>query len=111
MNENPDTVGSVTEISLGPEFTVIRSETPIGYIEPLGEYQHIIGHIETVEEERGNGYGKAATKSFIERAAQNGANVVETSVVISPAFEHILRELGFSETAHEEPGLYFSKQL
>lgn len=111
MNENPDTVGSSAEVRLGPEFTVIRSETPIGYIEPLGENRHIIGHIEIVEEERGNGYGKAATEAFLERAAQNGSNVVETSVVISPIFEHILRELGFSETAPEEDGLYLAKTL
>lgn len=111
MSENPESTTSTPPVHLGPEFTIFRGETPIGYIEPLGEHKQIIGHIEIIQEERGKGYGKAATKAFLERAAQNGAASVETSVVISPVFEHILRELGFTETAPEEDGLYFSKSV
>lgn len=100
-----------SSVRLGTGFTIFHGDTPIGYIEPFGERNHIIGHIEIMEEHRGNGYGKAATEAFVERAKSNGAASVETSVVISPVFEHIARELGFTESPSEEEGLYLSKSL
>jgi GNAT superfamily N-acetyltransferase len=111
MNTSSDSSSSDPSIRLGSEFTIFHGGTPIGYIEPFGERNHIIGHIEIMERYRGNGYGKAATEAFVERAKANGAASVETSVVISPVFEHIARELEFTETASEEDGLYLSKSL
>jgi len=111
MSTSNDTSSADSLIRLGDEFTIFHGDTPIGYIEPFGDRNHIIGHIEIMEEYRRNGYGKAATEAFVEQAKTNGAATVETSVVISPVFEHIARELGFTETAHEEDGLYLSKSL
>ncbi|QLH82131.1 GNAT family N-acetyltransferase [Halosimplex pelagicum] len=111
MSTDSNTPNANSSIRLGSEFTIFHGDTPIGYIEPFGDRNHIIGHIEIMEEYRGSGYGKAATEAFVQRAKANGAVSVETSVVISPAFEHIARELGFTETAHEEDGLYLSKSL
>lgn len=110
MSTDSDSSSAESQVRLGSDFTIFHDETPIGYIEPLGESNHIIGHIEIMEEYRGNGYGKAATQAFIERAKANGVPSVETSVVISPVFEHIARKLGFTETAPEEDGLYLSRQ-
>ena len=111
MSENTDNDGSEPEIRLSSDFVILRGETQIGYIEAFGEYNQIIGHIEIEPEYRGNGYGQAAAEAFVERAAESDAASVGTSVITSPTFEHILRELGFSETAHEEEGLYFSKSV
>jgi len=111
MSENTDDDRSESEIRLSSDFAILRDETQIGYIETFGEHDQIIGHIEIDPEYRGNGYGRAATEAFLERAAQSDAASVGTSVITSCAFEHILRELGFSETAHEEEGLYFSKSV
>jgi len=111
MSTDSDSASADSQLRLDSNFTIFLGETPIGHIEPLGESNHIIGHIEIMEEYRGNGYGKAATQAFIERAKANEVPSVETSVVISPVFEHIGRELGFTETAPEEDGLYLSRPV
>jgi hypothetical protein len=112
MTEQQSPHGSNESIVLDDQFNILLNGSKIGYIEPLGEYNHIIGHIEIESHQRGNGYGKKATEVFLQRAAERGASSVATSVIISPAFEHIARDkLGFSETAPEQDGLYLSKSL
>lgn len=100
-----------TSIELAEDYAILAEGSPIGHIEPLGENDEIIGHIEIAPDHRGNGYGRAATRQFLERAATRGVDAVSTSVVISSAYEHVLRDLGFDEIAPEEDGLYFQKTV
>lgn len=98
-------------IELTEDYTIQLEGTPIGHIEPHGADDEIIASIEINENHRGNGYGREATELFLQQAKERGVGMVSTSVVISRVYEHILRELGFEETAPGEEGLYLAKEL
>jgi ribosomal protein S18 acetylase RimI-like enzyme len=99
-------------VELADDYTILLNGTPIGHIEPHGRDDEIIANIEIDEGMQGNGFGRKATELFLERAKKRGVGMVSTSVVISSAYEHILRDhLGFKETAPGEEGLYLAKEL
>lgn len=100
---------SSSQITLTEDYEILLNDQLIGYFETMGKKDHIIAHIEIDDSHRGNRYSETATKLVLKRAKERNVDRVITTVVTSPAYESILRELGFEKIESGKYGLYLAE--
>lgn len=72
----------------------------VGYIQTTESMN--IEHIEIDEPHQANGYATQALAAFETQAREQGISRIETTAVISSAFERVLQNRGFEPCEHDE---------
>lgn len=88
-------VTEITTTNIKDSYIIREQNETIGYIQVTG---NTLVQIEVFTEHQGEGYGTEALEQVMEIFQHSDYSTVTTTTVISPVFESILLDYGFTST-------------